>query len=192
MDLDVPQIAQWSMKRRQDAQKALEEAKELQKQGEFDAARLRYQHVLALQADMHGANGTVIQAILDTTEEIGKRRAEAHPRLDRKLDFVLRNQALDDVIRTVVEAGGFQLDLVHGSLEDAAELLNLPEIRVTYLDFRHATMVQALDWLLAPYHLTWQLKDADTITVGASRRLPAPGRVGICHRRPCNAFRGRD
>ena len=173
-DLGRDLFDQWSMNRREDAQIALKEAKHLQKQGEFEAARLRYQHVLGLRADMYGANDTVIQAILDTSEEIGKRRAQAFPRLNRKLDLVIRNQPLDDAIRTVVEAGGFQLELVHGSLEDAAELLNLPELRVTYLDLRHATMVQALDWLLAPYHLTWQMKDADTIAIGASRRLPAP------------------
>ena len=55
---------------------ALKEAKDLQKQGEFEAARLRYQHVLGLRADMYGVNGTVItESILDcTTEEIGKSR----------------------------------------------------------------------------------------------------------------------
>ena len=171
-------FAQWSTKRREDAQKALAEAKELQKQGEFEAARLRYQHVLALQADMHGSNDTLTEAILTTTEEIGKRRAQAHPRLNRKLDLVLRNQALDEAIRTVVEAGGFELDLVTGSLADVIELLNLPELRATYLDLRYATLIQALDWLLAPYHLTWQMKDKSTITVGATRRLPAPSAWG--------------
>lgn len=171
-------IAQWSMKKREDARKGLAEANELQKQGEYEAARLRYQHVLGLQADMYGANDTVTESILIATEEIGKRRAQAYPRLSRKLDLVIRNLPLDEAIRTVAEAGGFQLDLVHGSLEDAAELLNLPELRVTYLDFRHATMVQALDWLLAPYHLMWQMKDEDTIIVGVSRRLPAPSAWG--------------
>ena len=154
------------------------EAKELQKQGEFEAARLRYQHVLGLQADMHGSNDTLTEAILTTTEEIGKRRAQAHPRLNRKLDLVLRNQALDEAIHTVVEAGGFELHLVTGSLADVIELLNLPELRVTYLDLRYATVNQALDWLLAPYHLTWQMKDEGTITVGATRRLPAPSAWG--------------
>ena len=171
-------ISQWSMKWHEDAQNALAEAKELQNQGEFEAARLRYQHVLALQAGLVGDDGTVTRSILDTSEENGKRRAQAHPRLNRKLDLVIRNQALADVIRIVVEAGEFQLDLVHGSLEDAAKLLNLPELRVTYLDLRHATVIQALDWLLAPYHLMWQTKDEDTITVGASRRLPAPSAWG--------------
>ena len=171
-------FAQWSTKRREDAQKALAEAKELQKQGEFEAARLRYQHVLGLQADMHGSNDTLTEAILTTTEEIGKRRAQAHPRLNRKLDLVLRNRPLDDAIRTVVEAGGFEPDLVTGSLADAIELLNLPELRVTYLDLRYATVIQALDWLLAPYHLTWQMKDADAITVGATRHLSTPSAWG--------------
>ena len=177
-DIDRTLFAEWSVKRREDAQKALAEAKALQKQGEFEAARLRYQHVLGLQADMHGSNDTLTEAILTTTEEIGKRRAQAHPRLNRKLDLVLRNQALDDAIRTVVEAIGFELDLVRGSLKDAAELLNLPELRVTYLDLRYATIIQGLDWLLAPYHLTWQMKDADTITVGVTRRLSAPSAWG--------------
>ena len=171
-------IAQWSMKRRDDAQSAVKEAKELQNQGEFEAARLRYQHVLGLQADMYGANDTVTESILIATEEIGKSRSQSYPRLNRKLDFVIRNQSLDDAIRTVVVASEFQLKLVHGSLEDVAELLNLPELRVTYLDLRHATMIQALDWLLAPYHLTWQMKDADTIAIGTSRRLPAPSAWG--------------
>ena len=171
-------FAQWSTKRREDAQKALAEAKGLRKQGKLESARLRYQHVLGLQTDMHGSNDTLTKAILTTTEEIGKRRSQAHPRLNRKLDFVLRNQALDEAIRTVVEAGGFEPDLVNGSLEDAIELLNLPELRVTYLDLRHATVIQALDWLLAPYHLTWRMKDADTITVGVTRRLSAPSAWG--------------
>ena len=169
---------QWSIKRREDAQKALAEAKELQKQGEFEAAGLRYQHVLGLQADMLGSNDTVIEAIWTATEEIGKRRAQTHPHLNRKLDLVLRNQPIDDAIRTVVKAGEFQLELVNGSLQDVAELLNLPKLRVTYLDLRHATMIQALDWLLAPYHLTWQMKNEDTITVGVTRRLPAPSAWG--------------
>ena len=177
-DLGHTLFDQWSIKRREDAQKALAEAKELQKQSEFEAAGLRYQHVLAIQADMLGSNDTVIEAILTTTEEIGKRRAQTHPRLNRKLDLILRNQPLDDAILTVVEAGELQLELVNGSLQDVAELLNLPELRVTYLDLRHATMIQALDWLLAPYHLMWQMKDADTITVSASRRLPAPSAWG--------------
>ena len=177
-DIGRALFAEWSMKRREDAQKALAEAKELQKQGEFEAARLRYQHVLGLQADMHGSNDTLTEAILTTTEEIGKRRSQAHPRLNRKLDLVLRNQALDEAIRAVVEAGGFELHLVTGSLADVIELLNLPELRVTYLDLRYATVIQALDWLLAPYHLTWRMKDAGTISVGASRRLPAPSAWG--------------
>jgi Ca-activated chloride channel family protein len=177
-DLERALFDQWSMERREDTQSALKEAKDLQNQGEFEAARLRYQHVLGLQADMYGVNDTVTESILTVTEEIGKRRAQAYPRLNRKLDLVIRNQPLDDAIRTVVEAGEFQLELVNGSLQDAAELLNLPELRVTYLDLRHATMIQALDWLLAPYHLTWQMKDADTITICASRRLPAPSAWG--------------
>ena len=41
-----------------------------------------------------------------------------------------------------------------------------------YLDVRHATVVQGLEWLLAPYHLTWHMKAPDTIAVGTAQRLP--------------------
>ena len=73
---------------------------------------------------------------------------------------------MPDAIHTVINAGGFQLDLVPESLRDVAALLNVPELRVAYLDLQHATVTQGLDWLLAPYHLTWHVKAPDTITVG--------------------------
>ena len=174
-------FAQWSMQRREEVQEALAEAEELKKRGELEAARLRYQHVLGLLSgidDDDEMSLATTKAIFSITDEIGRNRAKTHPRLNRRLDLVIRNQSLNDALRTVVEAGGFELDLVSGSLEDVVELLNLRELRVTYLDLRYATVVQGLDWLLAPYHLTWQMKDADTITVGTSRRLPAPSAWG--------------
>ena len=191
-DLGRALFDQWSMKRREDAQIALKEAKHLQKQGEFEAARLRYQHVLGLRADMYGFNDSVTESILIATEEIGKRRSQSYPHLNRKLDLVIRNQPLDDAIRAVVEVGEFQLKLVHGSFEDAAELLNLPALRVTYLDLRHATIIQALDWLLAPYHLTWQMKKRRHDCHWYIKASASAFRVGIRCRRPCNTYRGRD
>ena len=65
-----------------------------------------------------------------------------------------------------------------GSLEDVVALQNLPELRETYLDLRPAMVWQGLELLIAPYHLTWQMKDADTITVGTTRRFPMPSAWG--------------
>ena len=171
----------WSLQRNEEVRQALAQAEELQKCGNLEAARLRYQHVLGLLAGIDDEDEiypAAARAIFSITEEIGRKRAETHPRLNRKLDLVIRHEPLGDAIHTVVNAGGFELDLIAGSLEDAGELLNLTELRVTFLDLRNATVIQALDWLLAPYHLTWEMKGADTITVGTSRRLHAPSTWG--------------
>ena len=154
------------------AQQALADAQTLQKQGHLEAAQLRYQHALALAADDTHTGVTAMQAIWTLGDEIGKKRAEAHPKLNQRLNRVLRNQPLADAIHTIVSTGGFQLDVVPGSLKDVIALLNVQELRVPYLDVRQATVVQGLEWLLAPYHLTWHLKAPDTITVGTARRLP--------------------
>ena len=171
----------WSMQRYEEVEEAFAEAEALRKRGDLESARLRYQHVLGLLPSIHDdddMNLTAALAIFSISEDIGANRAKTHQGLNRKLDLVLRNQPLGDAIRTVVKAGGFELKLVSGSLEDVAELLNLRELRVTYLDLRYAAIIQALDWLLTPFHLTWQMSDAGTIAVGATRRLPAPSAWG--------------
>ena len=58
---------------------------------------------------------TVSQAEDQLTDEILKKRAEAHPGLNQRLNLGLWNQPLASVIRTIVNAGGFQLDLVPGT-----------------------------------------------------------------------------
>ena len=165
-----------AVKRHADAKTAVADAQTLQQNGHLEEARLRYQHALGLMAgirsDDDGIVPTAMKALESLRDAILKKRVEAYPELNRKLNLVLRNQPLADAIRTLVTAGGFQFDLVPGSLNDVATLLYVPEGRVTYLDLRHATVVQGLEWLLAPYHLTWQMKDAETITVGTTRRMP--------------------
>ena len=163
-----------SVKRQEYAKTAVTEAHALQQGGHLEEARLRYQHALGLMAGIQTGDdtaATAATAIQALNEAILKKRAEAYPGLNRKLDSRLRNQPLADAIRTVVNAGGFRLDLVPGSLDDVATLLNLPECRVTYLDLQQATIAQALEWLLAPYHLTWRMKDAETITIGTAQRM---------------------
>ena len=164
-----------SVKRHADAKAAVAAAQTLQQGGHLEEARLRYQHTLGLITGIRSDDDTLATAavaIQSLSDEIAEKRAEMHPGLNRKLNLVIRNQPLADAVHTLVTAGGFQLDLVPGSLDDVATLLYVPECRVTYLDVRHATVAQALEWLLAPYHLTWQIKDAETITVGTARRMP--------------------
>ena len=170
-------LATQAVKRHEYAKAAVAEAQTLQQEGHLEAARLRYQHVLGLMTGIQSDNDTLataVMAIQALNDAILEKRAQAYPGLNRKLNVVLRNQRLADAIRTLVNAGGFYFDLVPGSLDDVATLLNLAECRVPYLDVRHATMIQGLEWLLAPYHLTWRMKDAKTITIGTARRMPGP------------------
>lgn len=166
-----------AVKRHAFAKAAIVDAQTLQQGGHLEEARLRYQHALGLMAGIQSDDDTLATAagaIEALSEAILKKRVEAFPGLNRELDVILRNQPLADAVRTLVNAGGFSFDVVPGSLEDVTTLLNVPECRVTYLDLQHATVAQGLAWLLAPYHLTWQMKDAETITVGTARRMPRP------------------
>ena len=163
-----------SVKRQEYAKAAVMEAQALQQSEHLEEARLRYQHALGLMAGIQTGDdtaATAVEAIQSLNGAILKKRTEAYPRLNRKLNSRLRNQPLADAIYTVVNAGGFRLDLVPGSLDDVTTLLNLPECRVTYLDLQQATIVQGLERLLAPYHLTWRMKDAETITIGTAQRM---------------------
>jgi hypothetical protein len=104
--------------------------------------------------------------------EIVRERTQNTPDLGRKLNLVIRDQGIRDAVRAIAKAAGFKVEILPGSLTDAAEMLNVSEIRVTYLDLRRATVAQALDWLLTPAHLTWRTDKKYTITIGTSRRLP--------------------
>ena len=172
----VPNLSGHLWSKLSEAEKtAMTEAETLQQGGALEAARLRYQHALGLMAGVHPDAVAAIQAL---DHEILKKRAEAYPRLNRKLNGVLRNQPLADAVCTLATAGGFHLDWVPGSLDDVSTLLNLSECRVTYLDLRQATILQGLQWLLTPYHLTWRMKDAETLTVGTARRMPGTSAWG--------------
>ena len=166
-----------AVKRHASAKAAIVDAQTLQQSGHLEEARLRYQHALGLMAGIQSDDDTLATAagaIEALSEAILKKRIETFPGLNRRLNVVVRNQPLADAVHTLVTAGGFSFDVVPGSLEDVTTLLNVPECRVTYLDLRHATVAQGLEWLLAPYHLTWHMTDAKTITVGTARRMPGP------------------
>jgi len=167
-----------SPQRHEEARKALAEAQELQKKGALDAARLRFQHTFLLETAFlcvnpwsdDGTKAAAEQALRALPEDITKQRAKESPQLIKKLDLVLRDQPLEEALRAVAKAAGLKLQLVEGSLADVATILDNPELRVTYLDLRRATVAQALDWLLTLFHLSWATSK-DTLVVGTTRRM---------------------
>jgi hypothetical protein len=90
------------------------------------------------------------------------------PQLDKKLDLVLRDRSIDEALAAIGQATGIKIDLLKGSVDDAASLLGETP-RVTYLDLRRATVAQALDWILQPARISWSPVKKG-ITAGTDRR----------------------
>jgi len=84
---------------------------------------------------------------------------------------VLRDISIEEALANVGKASGLKIELATGSLADAAALAGGLEPRVTWLDLRGATVLQALEWILTPAHLEYLVEPPDRITVSTSRRL---------------------
>ncbi len=91
------------------------------------------------------------------------------PVLDKRLDLVIRDQSLADSLKQVSEAAGVSFTIIEGSLADSADLLGVDEARVSFLDLRHATVAQALDWLCLPGRLGWWVEEG-VIRIASERR----------------------
>jgi Ca-activated chloride channel family protein len=113
--------------------------------------------------------------LTDLIEKFSDRRRQAltkdNPALARKLDLVFKRRSVEEAVGEIAKAAGLKVEIVPGSLTDAAELLSVPELRIAYLDLRRTTAAQALDWLLTPMRLTWEVTGKDAIRIDTARRL---------------------
>ena len=155
----------------------LTEAQELQKKGDLPAALLRNQQslILATVSAVNGYGGNITAAstgIQDVSETINKQRVKDHPMLAKTVKLVIRDSSLYEALQQVKKAAGINITFTDGCLVDAAELSGVKQLRLTYLDLRNATIVQALDWILTPAHLTWSINNGDQINVTTTRRMP--------------------
>ena len=174
--VSLTNMKQIAPQRHQEAQKALADAQVLQQKGDFAGAFRRAQqaYLLDLAAPNYAYDGTqtraanLMQSVLDDQQAA---RVKDDSALGDKLNLVIRDQALKDALNAVDKAAKLQLTILPGSLEDAAELAGINEVRVSYLDLRNATVAQALDWLLTERSLTWTA-EKKAITVGSTRRMP--------------------
>jgi Ca-activated chloride channel family protein len=158
------------------AAKVLNAAKEAQKNGRADTAREQLTRAFFLDqsaVNVGASAGAVAAEALTALETLHadqlKVWSKEMPELSKKLDLVLRDQSLEESLARVAKAAGLSIKIVPGSLADAAALTGAKDLRVTYLDLRHATVAQALDWLLQPERLSWWTAKG-TVTVGSERR----------------------
>ncbi len=166
----------WNQSRLAEAQQALQQAQALQQQGKTEAAlprQLAYCLDQAYRAFNSGNDGGLSIGITNELEQLSDAFAVIHAKEvpATKLDLVIREQTLQQALEQVAQAAKVKLTILPGSLEDATVLADVPMVRVQYLDLRHATLAQALDWLLQPAHLQWSF-DKGTISVASARRLP--------------------
>ena len=96
------------------------------------------------------------------------------PQLGTKLNLMIRDQSLAEAIAQVAKAAKLDISLLEGSTDDAVALLGRSAERVTYLDLRHATTAQALDWILQPARLAWW-PAGKGIAAGSERRRTDAG-----------------
>jgi Ca-activated chloride channel family protein len=160
----------------QPARKAFEDAQEAQKKGQNSEARtlfVRAYFLLATAENSGGGSDGMSDAALAALEELHTLQVAAAskemPLLKERLDLVVRDKSLSDALVDLAKASGVKINVIPGSLDDAARLTHETTLRVSYLDLRRATVAQALDWLLQPARLSWRV-DQGTIQVSSDRR----------------------
>jgi len=152
------------------------EAGEHRKAGRLLDARARLAALFLLQTSAAGKDlrigvppAKVLQMIADTNQALAAAWTKEFPALDTRLDLVIRDQPLPGALKAVAQAAGVTIELTPGSVEDAADLANVPELRVTWLDLRNAKLSEALEWLVRPAKLDWRL-EKDRLVVLSERR----------------------
>ncbi|HWB10669.1 MAG TPA: VIT domain-containing protein [Pirellulales bacterium] len=155
------------------AQAALDAARTLQKAGQLSdaGAQLAWAWLLASATGNSAKANEAMDALEAVHRDWVHTATKRVPALDKRLDLVVRDQAIDVALDAVAKAAGMQLRLLPGSLDDAKLLTGDRGVRVSFLDLREATVTEALDWLLSPERLDWWL-DGDTIVAGTARRRP--------------------
>jgi Ca-activated chloride channel family protein len=127
----------------------------------------------AAAANVGQSDGSVSSQSLARLTELHQKDVEewtaAFPPLKTKLDLVLRDVTMEEALKQVARAAKIKIELEDGSLDDAAMVAGDDVRRITYLDLRRATVVQALDWILQPAKLAWRISDKQ-IVAGSERR----------------------
>ena len=144
-----------------------------------ERARLMYDYLLADMRSRMRWGGEAPARYADRIQEINKGLvrlwSKAAPALEKRLDLVLRDAAIEDALEAVASGGaGLKTDGLISGAQDPVLRAERGEMRVTYLDLRGATVAQALDWILVPERMTWWVQDG-ALRAGTARSAPVAG-----------------
>ena len=155
------------------AQQVLEQAEAARKKPDLLVARALFTWAYLLDsaaASLGHSNGETGGKALEAIEEMNTELVKSWNGMDSRLDLVLRDQSILDALQAVARAAGTPIEFADRSVQDAAALLGRKDLRITWLDLRNATVAQALDWILIPNRMTWQV-EGERILAGAARRM---------------------
>ena len=154
------------------AAEVLKAAQKLHENGDLTGARTKFAFAYLLDSVAVGYRrsdgktaAAALEGILKAGETLLKTWTKDMPALNKHLDLVIRDASVDEALETVAGAVGLKVKLLSGSVEDAAALIGRKRLRVTYLDLRGATAIQAFDWILMPVRMAWWV-EKDTVTAG--------------------------
>jgi hypothetical protein len=161
----------------QAARDLLQTATKLRQQKDVAGARRALQQAYYFDsvASAYGmSDGETLATASETLQQLRSDQVRSWskevPALSNKLDVVLRDVSLADAVKSAAKAAHVKLRLVDGSVDDAVALVSAVGARVDYLDLHGASFAQALDWILLPAGLTWQVQKGE-IVVASQRRL---------------------
>ena len=148
-------------------------AKQLAEESKFEEARAMLTLAYFLDTPLRQlgrsvARNSAIEALHEIRRGEVSRFVKAMPALSKKLDLVIRDQSLTDVLTLVCKQAKLDVNIVKGSVEDAKSLTRSAN-RITFLDLRRVTVVEALEWITNPAHLMWSV-NGNKVKVFSARR----------------------
>lgn len=159
-------------RRQQAAQEAIKSAQQSAEKKDWTGTVLQAQYAYLLGASYGDRNqqAQALGLIEQARQEQQKAWGTARPALRQKLMLVLRDRSIEEALAAVGQAAGLEFNVLAAGLADAAALNGGLEPRVTYLDLRGATVLQALEWILTPARLEYRVEPG-RIVVGSARLL---------------------
>jgi Ca-activated chloride channel family protein len=169
-------------RRHREALRVLEAAEQLKNAGNLDTALRRAQLAYALEtahlsASTHGNRATldtIYNVLISITADLAEQRTKSHPALSKNIDLTLENKTLDSALETIAQTAGLSVRLDAESLSGAKKAMGNAHLDVVYLALQDETAAQALNALLVPRHLWWEIAADNVIIVQSIRRFRDP------------------
>jgi len=162
-------------RRQQDAQAAYTLSQQLTEKKDWPGAiaQAQYDFLLSTSLGNVGQANRSLSILQNARREQQQAWCKDMPALEKKLALVLRDCSIPAALDAVGNAAGVEIDLLEAGLADATALNGGLEPRVSWLDLRGATLLQALEWILTPAHLEFEVDGGESIIVGSARLLQA-------------------